>query len=104
MYDREKAVQYLLKEIKNANIPIDKASYPNLAESFIELDFEYMSKDGLLEEDSKKFYDDDKAFSHIAKGLKNKFKLSSQRSEEVTEELMEIMEEFLDSEDLYDWQ
>jgi hypothetical protein len=104
MYDKATAKEHILKEMKNHDLSIEKEHYEKLAQTFIELDFEYMKTAGLLDEKSKGFYDDEAAFNHITKGIGQKFNISTQKSQSLTDVLMEIMEDFLDNEDMFDWQ
>ena len=97
-YDREDALRAILETMDRSGFPsLTEEEVRRCTELCLDADFAYMEKEGLFDENSDAFYDDDDAYDYIVEAVLEKEK----PGEEKELLIAALVDAYMDSQSAY---
>lgn len=109
-YDKKEALDYILARIDHKeHAALDEGAIASILRSAIDLDLEYMEREGVLSGgmEGDAYYDDDEAFEYLteaicsARGANEDMELHIAR---LVDAYMELQQSFLTEKGMIDWE
>ena len=108
-YDKDEALDFILKRIKAKDHPELADMMPNLVSRAIDADMKYMHDNNVIDEEGNagdEYYEDDDAFEFMVETLVADLKLDGMKAVKLAsliDDYMDYQQEYLESKGLVDW-
>ena len=108
-YDKQEAMEYILKRIKAKDHPELAEQLPELISQTIDADMAYMHEQHVIDEEGNagtEYYEDDDAFEYMVEKLAADNKLEPVRAVKLAalvDDYMDYQQEYLESKGLVGW-
>lgn len=108
-YDKQEALEFILKRIKPKDHPELADMIPELISRAIDADMAYMHENNVIDEDGNagtEYYEDDDAFEYMVEHVAAALKLDpvkAVKAASLIDDYMDYQQEYLESKGLVDW-